>query len=473
MLVRRGVATVAFAGLLSAPSIAAAQAFDVQPSGTISAGYAWSELIPINSTLNPTLPQSRPFLSLGPAIVMTYETPRTLQTFQTSIIFSLPFTTNFTFADVPPTYSGRAAYTNKIALSDLWALTSGLAFSVIPTNPLVAAVDAYDTVLDTTPVDLVYNFSVGANQTLTRELSPSMRLVQSASVTYNYPYNVAVIRPSTLATKGSIALSNRWPIDALTLALNIGYNYFGVGESTTGGVIDTSSQFLNTLIGTWVRSLTSSLTSSLDLGVLQAASPYATAGQLWQPTGGARLAYNFDYATASIGYTHTALVNVFTATVDLHDQVALRAAFPFGYTGFSLSGTLGFTNTAPITTNGTLATATKIYVADVGLSYTPARIPRLSTSLRGTYHRQIPSYDPLAGFTRLAVNVNIAFSFPDAWTASTVQRQLAPAYIPTPSLGSDGTHTPGVQPSPVEIVDAPAPGEVEPPTAPAPKPAAP
>lgn len=466
MLVRRGVATAVFAGLLSAPAIASAQAFSVNPSATVAAGYAATESLPDDPN-GYTRIVGAPFASLGPALALTYETPRVEQSLQLAATGTLPIAPNFTFHELPPSVTARANYTSHIALTELWNLTLGLAFSAIPMNPLVSAVDASDTPVESTPDSFSYNLGLTGNQSLTREISPTTRVTQSANVLYNFPLNtdpVAPIRATTLTVKGSIAVTHNFALDAISATVNIGYNHFGRAE---GADSEPRDQFLNTLIGTWHRPLTASLTASVDLGVLQAASPDATQGQLWQPTGGARLTYTFDYATASLGYTHAALANVFTSTLNLSDQLVLRASIPLADIGLGLSTSAGYTHTTPIATDGTLtlASASNIFLADVGLAYSPPPLPKLSVSVRGTYNRQLYVDDPVKSLTRLALNVNVGFSFPDARTAA-VQNRIAPAYVPTPSLGSDSTPAPGIQPTPIEIIEA-----QEAPAAPAPAPA--
>lgn len=461
MTVRRGVATVAFAGLFFSSTLASAQAFTANPSVTIAAGYSANEIIPHNPLADPGI-RLGPFLSLAPSLGLTYETPRTIQTLQTTASLTLPLRaatitvpegSNAAFDDESFTYNVRLAYSNRIALSELTTLTLSLAGSAVPLNSAIGDVDAYNTSLDATPNTFSYNLSLNAQESLARELAADSRLVQLTNVTYSYPFNVDPIRATTLNVRNSLAMTQEWTRDTGILTLTIGYTRFGIGEGTNGTPIDPRDEFINSLVATWQRALTPSLTSSLDLGVLQAVSPQSTSGQLVQPTGGAGLGYDLGYAVASLSYTHTAAPNIFTATVNLNDQVALRAALPIGNTGFILSSSLGYTYTRPIgvDTAATGATgAIDILVADVDLLYAPPPIPMLSTSLRASYNRQTPVDNPLLGFTRLALIANVAFSFPSAQVAA-ISRRVAPAYTPTPVLGSDSTPAPGIQPRPIEL----------------------
>jgi hypothetical protein len=465
MTVRRGVATVAFAGLLFSSTLARAQAFTANPSVTIAGGYSANEIIPHNPLENPAI-RLGPFLSLAPSLALIYETPRTIQSLQSTATLTLPlrFATitvpegsNAAFDNQLLTYNVRLAYLNRITLTELTTLTLGLAGSAVPLNSGLGDVDAYNTSLDATPNTFSYNLALNAQESLARELTPDSKLVQLTNVTYSYPFNVDPIRATTLNIRNSLAMTQEWARDTGILTLTIGYTHFGPGEATNRTVIDPRDQFINSLVATWQRPLTVSLTSSIDLGVLQAVSPQSTVGQIVQPTGGAALGYDLGFASASLSYTHTAAPNIFTATVNLNDQVALRTALPIANSGFFLSSSLGYTHSRPIGVDTTSSGALDIFVADVDLLYAPPPIPKLSTSLRASYNRQTPVDNPLLGFTRLALIANVAFSFPNAQTAA-ISRRVAPAYTPTPVLGSDSTPAPGIQPRPVELeIEASAP----------------
>jgi hypothetical protein len=463
MLVRRGVATVAFAGLLSSPALARAQAFTVNPSVTIAGGYSANKIIPHNPLSNPSI-RLGPFLSLAPSLALVYETPRTTQSLQATAGVTLPLNpatitvpegSEAAFSDESFTYNVRLAYSNRIQLSELTTLNLGLAGSAVPVNPTIGGLDAYSAPLEETLNIFAYNFSLNGQESLTRELSPESRVVQLTNVTYTYPFNVDPIRPTTLNVRNSLAVTQDWTRDTGTLTLTIGYTRFGIGEGTTGAVTEATDEFTNSLVATWQRLLTPSLTSSVDFGVLQAVSPQSTVGQIYQPIGGASLAYELAFAAASLSYIHNAAPNIFTATINLNDQVALRAAVPVAATGFGIEGSVGFTHSRPIALNSVAGGGTDSFLADVAVTYSPPPIPKLSASIRGTYDRQTPIDDPLAGFTRLSLIANVAFSFPDAQAAA-IQRRVAPAYTPTPVLGSDSTPSPGVQPRPIEIEESEA-----------------
>ena len=67
-----------------------------------------------------------------------------------------------------------------------------------------------------------------------------------------------------------------------------------------------------------------------------------------------------------------------------------------------------------------------------------------------------------------ALGTAIFFVFPNAKAVAEAQLRSSPAYVPTPTLGSDSTPAPGVQPAPIELVEAEEQRTAEPPAAPPP-----
>jgi hypothetical protein len=485
MSVRRGVATFAFAWLLCTPAIARAQwAFTATPSVTASGGYAASALIPNNPNANPCLLQNlnaapagsaaesgcvvraAPFASFAGALGLLYETPRSDYSLLSSATLTLPITSAATAAQLPPLFSARSTFLGHIALNDRTGLSLTGSLSALPNNPLVNAVDASSTAVDTSGLTEGYNLSTNVLEVLTREISERDRLVETANVTYNFPYNPDTnngFKATTLNLRGSLAWSREWLNDNGSLALNVAYTYFGASQ--TANATDTTapnSVLNNSLVATWSRELAPGLSSGVDLGILQSVAVDAGGISIYTPTGGARLSYAFDPATASLSYTHGAMVNIFTSSVNLNDQITLRGALPLADSGLSLTGSTGYSRSTPLSTNLSFGTPSNILLADLELAYVPPKYPRLIASLRGTFNRQIAESTTatdnsfVAGFTRFAVNINLAFTFPDA-RAATISRRLAPAYVPTPLLGSDNTPAPGVQPKPIEL-ELPEPG---------------
>jgi hypothetical protein len=479
MLERSGIAALVLGGVALIPAQARAQYhFHADPSVRLTGGYNVTEVFSDQPNSVPQI-QNGPLATIGPSLLMALETPKTTQKLTLTGTLSAPLNKDFTLIDRVPQYNLRANYTSTTPLNPITLLTLTAALTAAPINPYTTLQDPTLTPLDAPPAQASYNMTATGTESLKRDLSQDTHLTQSTNVVYNFPFNVDTIRPTTFTFKNSLAGTKTFSADAVTATLSIVYTHFGVGESA-GGVIDPRAQFLNTFTGTWKRPLSESATLAIDFGISEAFSLDAPAEQFWSPTGGFHLTYNFDPIAVTLNYTHAALASIYTATTNQSDQLGLRSSLPLGKTGLLLAGTMGFTHAIPIGSDINIAPGFNSYTADVGLTFTPQAIPKLSIAVRGNVARQIPIDDPLGATTHLGITSTIAFSYPNA-KAHDIVSNVAPAYIPTPSIGEEvpvGAEltplAPGEEPVPVGPVE---PGEGPPPPegpeAPAPPPATP
>jgi hypothetical protein len=464
MLVRRGLAVLSFAGVASWSGLAGAQYFHADPTVKLTGGYLFNRVIPDNPALDPA-DQSGPQLTIAPSLAVTYDTPIVTQKLTLSSTIGLPIASNFTFKGQPPTYNLRLNYTGAVPLDALTKLTLTGSVAAAPVNGFSTQQDASLTPIDAPPADFSYTFTINGMESIKRELSPDSSLTQSTNVIYAFPFNVQPIRASTLTVKNSLAATRKWTLDSLTLTGSVGVTRFGPAE-TNAGVTDPRVQIINDLTLMWKRPFTESLTGSVNAGVGQTISPSSVSLPVWAPTGGAQLAYNFVPATITLLYNYAAMVDVYTATTNLTNQVSLRLVLPLATTGLALTGSGGYVHTVPI---GGVGVGLDSATADAGVTYSPVAVPKLSVSLRGNYARQVPYDDPLAGITRYGLNLNVGFSLPTT-TAVDVAARLAPAFIPAANLEGDvavGQEIPALEPA--APIDTAAPDA---PAAPAPAPAA-
>jgi hypothetical protein len=465
MLVRRGLSVLLFAEVALWSGLAEAQYFKADPTVRLSGGYTFNRFV--SPTLDP-YSQSSPLVTIAPSLALTYDTPRVTQRLTISSTFGLPLASDFTFNGQPPSYNLKLNYNGTIPLDPLTKLTLTGTASAAPINGFTTQQDASLTPIEAPPFDFTYNLSFSGSESLRRELTEASSLTQTTNLSYAYPFNVEPIRASTLTIKNSLAFTRKWTIDTLTLTGSVGVTRFGPAE-TNIGVTDVRVQILNDLSLTWRRPFTEDLTGSLNLGVGQTISPGTTVAPVWQPTGGAQLAYNFTPVTITLVYSYSAMVDVYTASTNLNNQVTLRATVPLSTTGLSISGSGGYAHLVPIAGVGASAGFDSI-TSDVGLTYTPIAIPKLSVSLRGIYSRQVPIDNPLGAATRYGTIFNVSFSYPNT-KAVDFNAHLAPAFIPTNFDGDVnlGQEAPALDLELAPPVDAAAPAA---PSAPAPAPAA-
>jgi hypothetical protein len=464
MLVRRGLAVLSFAGVASWSGLAGAQYFRADPTVKLTGGYIFNRVISDDPNVDPH-DQSGPLITFAPSLALTYETPLVSHQLSITSTIGLPIASNFTFSAQPPSYNLRLQYNSTIPLSPLTKLTVTGSMSAAPVNGFSTQQDPSLTPIDVPPADFSYSFTLNGMETLRREISEEVSVTQTTSVLYAFPFNVEPIRASTVTVKNSFAASRKWTLDTLTLTGSVGVTRFGPGE-TSSGVSDPRVQIINDLTLLWKRPFTESLTGSVHVGVSQTISPESQIAPVWAPTGGATLVYSFTPIAITLLYSYAALVDVYTATTNLTNQVSLRAVAPLSTTGLSLSGSVGYVHTVPI---GNFGVGFDSATADVGLTYAPIAVPKLSFSLRGNYARQVPIDDPLAGTTRYGLNFNVGFAYPNT-TAADVSARLAPAGLP--SLNSDGDvglgqEIPALEPT-SPTTPAASPAESAPPPAAAP-----
>ena len=322
-----------------------------------------------------------------------------------------------------------------------------------PVNGFATGQDASLTPLNAPPADFSYAFTLNGMETLHRDLSEAVNVTQTTNVLYAFPFNVEPIRASTLTVKNSLAATRKWTRDTLTLTGSVGVTRFGPGE-TNAGVTDPRVQIINDLTLLWKRPFTESLTGSLHIGIGQTISPESLVPPVWAPTGGAQLAYNLFPITITLVYNYAAVVDVYTATTNLTNQASVRAVVPLSTTGLSLTGSVGFVHTVPIGIGVGFDSVT----GDVGFTYAPVAVPKLTFGLRGNYARQVPIDNPLGGVTRYGVNFNVGFAYPST-TAVNVAARLAPAFFATGNGDGDvslGQEIPELPASPTDPATPPA-----------------
>lgn len=458
MLVRRGLAVLSFAGVASWSGLAGAQYFHADPTVRFTGGYLFNRVIPDDPNLNP-LDQSGPLVTLAPSLALTYDTPLVTQKLTLSSTIGLPLASNFTFKGQPPSYNLRLQYTGNVPLDARTKLTLTGTASAAPINGFSTQQDASLTPIEVPPADFSYNFTLSGMDTIRRELTEEVSVTQTTNVLYAFPFNVEPIRASTLTVKNSLAATRKWMLDTLTLTGAVNVTRFGSAE-TNAGVTDPRVQIINDLTVLWKRPFTESLTGSVNIGVSQTISPQSVVLPVYAPTGGATLMYNFFPVTVTLLYSYAALVDVYTATTNLTNQVSLRAVVPLTTTGLSVTGSGGYVHTSPI---GGVGVGFDSATGDVGVTYTPIAVPKLSLSLRANYARQVPIDNPLGGVTRYGLSFNVGYSYPNVMAVDASAR-LAPTFAPGPSGDVDvalGQEIPALAPDAPDAPTEPAPTPIE------------
>ena len=437
MLVRRGLLVLSFAAVASWSGLAGAQYFRADPVVRVSGGYAITRIISDDPSVA-AYTQSSPVVTISPSLVLTYDTPRVTQNLTLGSTVGLPLSSDFTFNGQPPSYDFRLRYAGNIPLDPRTTLTLAGIASAAPINGFSTQQDASLTPINAPPADFAYNFAINGTESILRELTEDTNLTQTTNVGYVVPFNVEPRRSSTLTVRNSLAGSVRWPRDTLTLTGVVAVERFGSAEllapgGTSATLTEPRIQILNDLSLGWQRPFTESLSGEIHAGVGLTISPGTSTPQVWQPTGGASLAYNFAPAMISLAYNYAAMVDIYKASTNLNNTATLRVVLPLSTIGLSMSGSGGYVHSVPIGDVGVMLDSA---TADVVLTYSPVPVPTLSFNLRGLFARQIPQEIPLDGVTRYGLSFNVAFSYPSTQAADFSARQ-APSFFPAPAIDGE------------------------------------
>jgi hypothetical protein len=452
---------LSFAGVASWSGLAGAQYFRADPTVRVLGGYSITKVVSDDPDVEPTLYKG-PMVTIAPALALTYDTPRVTNLLTLGSTIGLPITESFSFDDQPPSFNLRVNYMGDIPLNERTRLTLTGASTASPLNSFSTLPDASLTPTDAPPADFSYSLALTGTETLARELTPDSNLTQATTVLYNLPFNDGLAyRPSTTTVTNSLSYGRRWTIDTVSLTGSVGVARFGAGRPGLGDgtqpLTGARTEILNNLSLLWARPITESLAGSLNVGVGQTISPGSTTGQVWQPTGGAQLTYSLAPAAIGLTYSYTAIVNVYTATTNLTNQISLRLLVPFASTGLSLVGSTGFVHAVPI---GDVGVGLDSFATDISLTYSPIPVPVLSFNLRGLYARQIPlntqsstSLDTLDANTRYGLALNVGFAYPSTRAVDAIDR-ASPSFMPAAVLEGEGV---GQDEVPTEVQAPPEP----------------
>jgi hypothetical protein len=421
---------LSFAGVATWSGLAGAQYFHAEPAVRVLGGYTFSKIVFDTRGMAPTV-TSEPILTLAPGLLLTYATPRVTNVLTIASTIGLPITKDISFENPATTFNLGLTYLGTIPLNERTQLTLTGASTATRLSGVSTPSDAASTVSLT---DFSYNFAVTGGETILRQLAPDSTLTQTTGVLYNFPLSGAD-RPTTLTVTNSLALAHMWTRDTLALTGSTAVARFGEDTATA---MAPRTEVLNNLSLRWGHPFTEALSSSLSVGVGQTISPGTAIGQVWQPTGGAQLTYSLTSAEIGFLYNYTAIVNVFTATTNLTNQIALRSLVRIADTGLSMTSSVGFLRAIPI---GDVGVPLDTFTTDVVLVYSPIQLPWLLFNVRGFSARQIPigpSTDPtIVASRRYGISLNAGFSYPPPGGAA-VREHVMPDYTPAAILDGEG-----------------------------------
>jgi hypothetical protein len=455
----RGLAVAASIAAFGPAATAHAQHVEYKASITLTGAYTQS----LTDAPYPTAQTfAGPSISLSPALIALIDTQRTENTLNYAFTLSVPFLIheNPGVQSSGVSYANRLSYGGHYAISEVTNLNLGASFTETPINSFVPSQDPTAAPIQTVPSGAEYIISAGVTEGVSRQLSDRNVFTQGASFLYGHPVDPTSVRAQTFSATNSFSLSHVFPKDNLGATLSNQLNYFtaslpaATDAAPSPAAVPGSSAWVNTLAVNWEHPFSEAFSMRLVAGATQTLSPGAADFMQVQPTGSASLNYNFLLATAGLTYAHGAQPNVGTGTVNFTDAVSLRFAAPIGLTGFTTTGTVGYTHAVPIgtpvvacpadmptcTASVDVTSPSDVYAADLGLDYHPPLVPTLTVGVRGQLSRQVMTEDIANTFTRYTVALNLTYSYPNANAAAT-RPSLSPLFSASPPGASDVVST--------------------------------
>lgn len=454
----RGIAATLLCCALLMRDIAHAQDAHVQALLSASVGVTDN----VSSTQEPDAsvgqgdtvgPQTGAFGSVSPALVFSYDTPRTSQRLQCT------FTASFIDSPEPTSQTSTATWTGRFVTSPTTTLTLGATGSRGQLNPLQPAQSAGSTGLSAVPEGSTVFVQGSLNEAFSKQLSPLLSVGQTASFLV---YNPLQIDPARTFNVANVLNAQRlFRHDTAALALSTAYTRFENVRVQGGGLI-ARDQLVSSFVASWQHDYGHHVSSQLDVGATNAFDLSGDYGQLWYPAGLAALRYTHPEAQGELAYAHAAGLNVFLGQVQLTDLLTLRLGAPLiDAAHLSVEGSGGVQIGRPIE-NGELGEPTTVLLADAALLWSPVLpIPDFELALRYQHTDQRANQAADSSERRLIRNsllLSVAGAFPA--TRETSTRILMTQ--PFGSAGAESQRRPAAERSaPAESESAPSSGAAQ------------
>jgi hypothetical protein len=431
---RRAVVAVAsWAAWSSTGAPARAQAKSIRAEATGTIGYS---AVQTSGPVAAAGQESGPFFAVSPSVVVQYDRPRIEQSLEYAFTLNVPFDTRFRVLDPFVTYANRGTYGAHVYLTPTTELLVGLGVVQAPLNVTAVGSDPSTTPVGATPNGSSYTLQGTAQEALTKQFSETLRLTQSAAFTVGLPFDETPKIADTFAVTNGLSLEKSRERDAFTGSLALTYAHFTESQDEDLGRVPPRDQLLSTLVGSYRRDFGEAVSVQADGGVLHARSPSDSGAGFWSPTGGVAATYARRFVQAQLAYAHMAQVNLLVGDVNLVDQVALRASVPLGRSDFAVSGTAAYEYTRTLTVQADVTDPIHVILADVGITWTPRRVPNLGIGVRASVTNQDPVDPAAVGFVRETVALNVTFGYPTA--AQAMQPPyISPIYRAAPVQATD------------------------------------
>lgn len=453
------MALLSLGAIALAPRMAAAQAWEPRVVFVSSVGYN------DNVTNAPEYPKdgaSPPvgdgFVQLTPSASLTLSDP--LRSARLYYTFDARLNVERTIANT---------YGHKVGLDASYAATPTLDLGGQLSGKLgrlgvTSATDVVtESLADSLPPGLFYYLDVTAGQSLTKTLSPRLRLKEDYAYNQRFTYESASDFAGDPKLNRILAgAASRRATNTATGRLEYDFELDSVAPVVSLSYQETTvKRVLGTYYGSWKHDFQHlhvlGLTSQLDVGLAQLFDPETPDRQIWQPIAAATISYDDgDNSQLSLGYTHTPKANLLTGRLSFNDAWTVRGTLPLDRDDqFAVSGSFIYERDLQIDAAGYSGDPQHIFLFDGQLNYSPEQdmLQLLRFSLRFTRRLQLPM--PLARGNFVAFDGSatdtIMFSIAAAWPERQDFRKpfvLAPATPPTGSTDVLTDSAPAAAPAP-------------------------
>lgn len=417
---RRGAArSAAFFGLVLASSLATSlpasnARAQTGPRATVGLSVGYNSIYTPFSFPTTTSAQG-PFGTVAASVGDTLQTQRTTNSITASFGTYLPLNQSFQFTQNPVRYNTALKYIGNYELTPRLRMFDGVGAALIPLNTFNPNAGPVTSQLAATPTGYSYNFLGTGTLGLTERVSPKGTITWAEHFNSTLPINTNPIAARVYHLDSSLSYSTNFSLERFKLQGGSSYVHFDISESSSGGVIDPRTAYLNRLLLSWSHLWLPTLTSTIKAGVLNVLTDTSVVGtSFWQPNGGAQVLYSPLYGQAALTYTHVGGINPVTAQVTLNDQVTLRGSMPLGTTDLFLIGTGGYAKTQAISTAGVLVSPIDVWLFDFGVTWRPRRVPRLAIGVRHSWRQQTPTQNPTGAFTQQISVLTLTYAYPNA-----------------------------------------------------------
>jgi hypothetical protein len=342
----------------------AAAAPKLQAVGQASLGYTDNVRTTPESPLLAGPPGSAgAFLMLSPGLVLSLESPRSIQRFGYRYEYDL-----FLAQSDASGSSNQLDYQGFFDLSQRVTLTLGAGASETNRYAAVTFASPGSGVVTALPAGAGAYLQASANQALSFDLGVGWRAWQGSGIVVVAPI-LGTDAPQTTQINARSGVERGFLRDSLGIEARTAYSVVHNAVQPDGTRAGVPELLVVNAVGLWRHDFGRYLTSDAEAGAARVQS-LETGRGFWSPTGAALLAFANDFGDAQLSYAHNVSTNALLGQSLLADEVRLRGALPLtAHDELLIAATAGYQRGRLIDEHANLAAHVDVAMADVALGW--------------------------------------------------------------------------------------------------------